>query len=64
MTEPVTSTTALKPRLSKSRNYGKNDVFDGEYKLFQKILAEFNWNNSICIWSLCKWGFLCRLSCS
>ena len=40
MTEPVTSTIALKPCLSKSLNYNKYDVFDGEYKLFQKILAE------------------------
>ena len=55
MTEPVTSTTALKPRLSKSRNYGKHDVFDGEYKLFQKILAELI-GTTLFVYGVCASG--------
>ena len=46
MTDIVTSTNAIQPRHGKSRNYGKHDVFDGEYsqsinKKYYKKLAQF-----------------------
>ena len=55
MTEPVTSTTALKSHHSKSRNYGKHDVFDGEYKSSQKILAELL-GTTLFVYGVCASG--------
>lgn len=42
LNDPAVPVPKVKPaRRSYSRIYGKNEVLDGDYKLYQKILAEF-----------------------
>ena len=55
MTDIVTSTNAIQPRHAKSRNYGKHDVLDGEYKLSQKILAELI-GTTLFVYGVCMSG--------
>ena len=54
-TAPIQTAPVANPiaKRSYSRIYGRNEVFDGEYRLYQKLIAEFL-GTALFVWGVCS----------
>ena len=51
--QPVVPVVPVVPKRSYSRIYGRNEVLDGEYKLYQKVLGELL-GTALFVWGVCS----------